>query len=98
MSKNNTAQPREYQHAGTGGPIESCPLCGGGIQSTRESYFKHLRLSPDGRDVVDEGRLSDVDGGSRIYCDNDHTQEEMIEHVRLRTILAGIDNEPIDAS
>ena len=89
MNRNNTAHPREYQPAGPGGPLDSCPLCGGKIQSTRESYFTHLRLSPDGKDVVDDGRSSDVDGGSRVYCENDHTQAEMIEHVRLRTIITG---------
>jgi len=89
MKRSNAAHPREYRLAGPGGPLDSCPLCGGDIQSTREAYYKHLRLSPDGQDVVDDGRSSDVDGDSRIYCENDHTQVEMIEHVRLRTIITG---------
>jgi|TARA_R110000824_G_scaffold363921_1_gene552254 hypothetical protein len=89
MNRNNTEHPREYRLARSSGPLESCPLCGGDIQSTRLSHFKHLRLSPDGQDVVDDGRSSDVDGESTIYCENDHTQAEMIEHERLRTIITG---------
>ena len=71
MNRSNAARP----------PLDSCPNCGGDIQSTRESYYKHLRLSPDGQDVVDDGRSSDVDGDSTVYCENDHTQEEMMRWV-----------------
>ena len=71
MNRSNAARP----------PLDSCPICGGDIQSTRESYYKHLRLSPDGQDVVDDGRSSDVDGDSTVYCENDHTQEEMIDQL-----------------
>ena len=75
MNRSNTAHP----------PLESCPLCGGDIQSTREAYYKHLRLSPDGQDVVDDGRSSDVDGDSTVYCENDHTQAEMIDKIAAST-------------
>jgi len=80
MNRSNAARPpldsTPPQHG-----IGACPICGGDIQSTRESYYKHLRLSPDGQDVVDDGRSSDVDGDSTVYCENDHTQEEMIDQV-----------------
>jgi hypothetical protein len=71
--------------------ITACPICGGDLQATevREVWLNVARIRLiEGRFEVDE----DTDDGTeamhfygedtterRIYCENDHTAEEMAE-------------------
>jgi len=57
--------------------FDRCPICGGGIQATSEVYLVNLMLDKKG-DVVDDGEDSGCYGETTIYCENDHTHEEMI--------------------
>ena len=54
-----------------------CPICGGRIQATRDEYFDRLILSDDCESVVSDGVWVGSDL-TRIYCENDHEQAEMI--------------------
>lgn len=59
-----------------------CPICGGRIQATREEYLDKLVLSADCQDVMSDGSWTGA-GDTRIYCENDCTQAEMIEAARV---------------
>ena len=61
-----------------------CPICGGRIQATRDEYFDKLVLSADCKDVMSDGVWVGSDL-TRIYCENDCTQAEMIEVARVTT-------------
>ena len=69
----------------TQGPADltACPICDTRIQSTRTVYMSDLVLSGDGTEILDDGRDSGVDGDTRVYCAEDHTQAEMIAHLDL---------------
>lgn len=61
--------------------MKACPICGGTIQSTRAEWMTDLVLSADGTEVVDAGEWSDT-GETSVYCDNDHSQQDMVDHLR----------------
>jgi len=75
--------------------LYACPICGGRIQSTEENYRDNLVLSADAKDVVDNG--SSVGSGERaVYCENDHSQQAMIDFVRDNEPLANFDWSPYE--
>ena len=43
--------------------------------------MRHVGLSDDGADIVDDGRDSGVDGGTSVYCETGHTQAEMVAQI-----------------
>lgn len=58
--------------------IDKCPICGGELQGTKDQYLSDVVLNEDG-DLVDYSESKVRDGDVRIYCENDHTFEEMME-------------------
>lgn len=76
--------------------VERCPVvvfpdelhsheCGGSLQSTTEEYRDRLVLDSTG-DVIHDGKGVDS-GDSRIYCENDHTHEQI--RAALRPVRRG---------
>ena len=59
-------------------PITSCPICGSKIQSTEMIYRSNVTLSGDGKTCVTSGEEV-LESDVRIYCSEDHTQEDMID-------------------
>lgn len=74
------------------GLIVCCPICGGGIQShtivTQEYEGLTLAMTESGNLVIeDEGTLAYEDytgpfSGTEVYCENDHSDEDMAAHLR----------------
>jgi hypothetical protein len=72
--------------------IDKCPICEGVIQShtvvTKEYEGVTLRLTKKGSLYIeDEGELVNEDyngvaGGTEVYCENDHSDLDMEEHLR----------------
>jgi|TARA_Y100000310_G_scaffold340457_1_gene436319 hypothetical protein len=58
-----------------------CPICGGEIQSSEKQYWRALVLSDDCKDIEDQGTACDYWGDGKVYCENDHTQQDMIDHL-----------------
>lgn len=66
--------------------ITECPICGGNIQATRVKWMSNVILSANARDVVDQGVETGEDYRlMSIYCENDHSQESMVERLLLCT-------------
>ena len=65
-------------------PINELPIYGGRIQSTKEVWMDRLVLSDDMKSVAFDGVHAGEDE-PRIYCENDHTHEEMRERNSLCT-------------
>ena len=60
--------------------ITECPICGGVLQATIENYTVGAEIDAEGN-VLDWGSVDHalgVDTG-RIYCENDHTHDEIRE-------------------
>mgnify|MGYP003140552083 CR=1 FL=1 len=59
-----------------------CPICGSEIQGTWRIYRSQVSMSPDCRAVVHDGVIAmggDPPELEDIYCENGHSQREMIE-------------------
>lgn len=57
--------------------LTKCPICGGRIQATREIYLDNCEYSTE--EGLIGGSDCGVDGETRIYCENDHPLEEMLQ-------------------
>jgi hypothetical protein len=65
--------------------IYECPICSGNLQATVVRFTCDVRLTPTGfLDRVGEiqEQLSDDAADATIYCENDHTIEEIREQLR----------------
>lgn len=60
--------------------IDECPICGGNIQTSRTEYTKHAVLDADGG-LIDDGVDAGVGSETTVYCQNDHSQAEMMDAV-----------------
>jgi hypothetical protein len=57
-----------------------CPICGGRLLATVEEYRNDVVVSDDFSQLVDGGDDDGV-GDWRVYCENDHTEEDMKVHI-----------------
>jgi len=60
--------------------IHECPICKGEIQATRTEYMRKLVLDASG--FIESDGEYDGSGDTCIYCENDHTHDEMIEALK----------------
>ena len=56
--------------------LTECPLCKGKIQATRETYLDNCEYSEE--EGLIGGSDCGLDGETRIYCENDHTLDQML--------------------
>lgn len=61
--------------------VTACPICGAEIQSTTEVWRSGVTLSADCTSIKSPGVHVDEDH-PRVYCANDHTDAEMMSHLR----------------
>ena len=54
-----------------------CPICGAELQATRMVYLSEVVLNQEFE--IEESEESLVEPDVSIYCDNDHSEGEMIE-------------------
>lgn len=69
--------------------IDKCPICAGELQATLEKYATAVVLSDD-LDVLDYDE-EDSEPDLRIYCENDHTWEEIAEALGKQGVVARSD-------
>jgi hypothetical protein len=61
--------------------IDKCPICGGELQATMESYQDCVVINDEG-DLLDYQERN-IGTETRIYCVEDHTYEEIMERLNL---------------
>ena len=60
--------------------LTCCPICGGGLQSTTEIWRSGVRVHSDGYVLHDGEHYGE--GDPRVYCENDHSLDEIVARHR----------------
>lgn len=61
--------------------IYRCPICDGQLQATCESYLINTTLDKEGG-VIDIGDDCGCYGDTIVYCENDHTHEQILAKIK----------------